>query len=133
MIKRLLLTSATILASPLLGGSAAAAPAWSDIGPDLLPTYGHAELYVGNIARQGDHMVAGELHAVLDAPWFDPNDSGSYRDIYFRVLADCRDGTVAIHANWPEGPDEASVSPRDLRRPPPGSPNAKLLRAYCGS
>ena len=131
MSKTLSIASSVILASALLAVPAAAAPPWSDIGKDQLATYGSAELFVGKLARQGDHMMSGELHAVLDDPWHDPNDSGSFSDIYFRVLADCRDGTVAVHPTWPEGPDEASVSARDLKRPMPGSADEKLLRAYC--
>jgi hypothetical protein len=69
---------------------------------------------------------------VLDQAWEDPNDSGAYRDIYFRTLADCRDGTFALEPSWPEGPDEGSVPKRDLRRPAAGTAGALLLRAYCG-
>ena len=130
MIKRLLVAS-SILASLLLTRPAAAgAPSWTSIGKDQLATYGSADLYVGKLARKGDHMMSGELHASLDNPWNNPNGSGSYRDIYFRVLADCAAGTIAVHSTWPEGPDESSISARDLRRPA-GSSDERLLRAYC--
>ncbi|HYX47431.1 MAG TPA: hypothetical protein VE820_11500 [Sphingomicrobium sp.] len=120
-----------LLTALLIAAPAAAAPSWIDIGKDQLTTYGPAELYVGKLAKQGDHMMTGEIHAVLDDPWQDPNGSGSFRDIYFRVLADCRDGTIAVHPSWPEGPDEASISIRDLKRPAPGGATEKLLKAYC--
>jgi hypothetical protein len=131
MSKTVQLVSSTFLAAALFAGPASAGPPWSDIGKDQLANYGSAELFIGKLARQGDHMVSGELHAVLDDPWHDPNDSGSFSDIYFRVLADCRGGTVAVHPAWPEGPDEASISARDLKRPTPGSSEERLLKAYC--
>lgn len=132
MIKALLASSSIALAAALLAGPAVAAPAWTDIGKDQLPGYGAAQLYVGHIARERDGKMAGQLRAVLDTPWSDPRTPGTYDDIYFKVLADCRAGTVGVMPSWPEGPDEASVPDRDLQRPAPGSAKAKLLRAYCG-
>lgn len=131
MIKTLL-ASSTLIAAALLAGPAAAAPSWSDIGKDQLATYGMAELYIGKITRSGDHRVTGELHARLDTPWEDPNASGAYNDIYFKVLADCSEQTVGIMPTWPDGPDEPGVPSSYLRRPVPGSVSAKLLKAYCG-
>jgi hypothetical protein len=130
MIKRLLVASSIVLASPFRAGPAAAAPSWSDIGKGQLATYGSAELYVGKLARKGD-LTSGELHASLDDPWNNPDGSGAFRDIYFRVLADCEAGTIAVHSTWPEGPDESSISARDLKRPAPGSSEERLLKAYC--
>lgn len=132
MIKRLLVAS-SILVSPLLASAAGAGPSWISIGKDLLPTYGSAELYIDKPeSKPGSPRVSGQLHAILDQPWIDPNASGAYRDIYFSVLADCRDRTVAIMPTWPEGFDESSVPVSDLKQPAAGSANAKLLRAYCG-
>ena len=131
MSKTVQIISSAFLASALFADPASAGTPWTDIGKDQLATYGPAELFVGKLARQGDHMVSGELHAVLDDPWHDPNDSGSFSEIYFRVLADCRGGTVAVHSTWPEGPDETSISARDLRRPAPGTSDERLLKVYC--
>ena len=132
MIKRLLVAS-SIFASSLLAQSAIAGPSWTSIGKDRLPTYGSAELYIDKAKSEpGSSRVSGQLHAILDEPWIDPNASGAYRDIYFSVLADCRDGTVAIMPTWPEGPDESSVPASELKQPAAGTANAKLLRAYCG-
>ena len=131
MIRRLLVASSIVLASPFLAGPAAAAPPWSAIGQEQLATYGSADLYVGKLALTGDHMMSGELHAVLDKAWNNPDASGSFRDIYFRVLADCQAGTIAVHSTSPEGPDEFSINARDLKRPAPGSSDERLLKAYC--
>lgn len=132
MIKRLLVAS-SILVSPLFAAAAGAGPAWTSIGKDRLPTYGPAELYIEKAqSRPGSARVSGQLHAILDEPWIDPNASGAYRDIYFLVLADCRDRTVAIMPTWPDGPDESSVPASALKEPAAGTPNAKLLQAYCG-
>lgn len=131
MIKRLLVASAILLASPLLAGPALAGPSWTSIGKDQLATYGPAELSVGKLTRTDGAMVSGELHASLDDPWSNPDGSGSFRDIYFRVLADCQAGTIAVHPSWPEGPDESSISVRDLKHPAPGSSDERLLKAYC--
>lgn len=133
MIKTLPAASWIILASPLLAGSAAAGPSWTHIGKGQLPRYGSAELYFGNAAaqRSGD-IRSGELHAVLDEPWVNPDASGSYRDIYFRVRANCRDRTIAVQPTWPDSPSSPSVRDRDMQRPGVGSGNEKLLKAYCG-
>lgn len=132
MIKRLLVAS-SILVSPLLAAAAIAGPSWTSIGKDRLPTYGAAELLIDKAeSKPGSPRVSGQLHAILEEPWIDPNASGAYRDIYFSVLADCRDRTVAIMPTWPEGPDESSVPPRELKQPAAGTANAKLLQAYCG-
>jgi hypothetical protein len=130
MIKRLLVASSILLGSSLLAGPAAAAPSWIDIGKEQLATYGSAELYVGKLARKGG-LTSGELHASLDDPWNNPDGSGAFRDIYFRVLADCPAGTIAVHSTWPDGPDESSISIRDLKHPAPGSSDERLLKAYC--
>lgn len=130
MIKRLLIASSMLVASPLIAGGAAAASPWSDIGRASLPAYGTAELYVSRAAAPSG-MMSGQLHAVLDQAWEDPDASGAYRDIYFRVLADCRDGTIAVQPSWPNGPDESSVPASALERPAPGTMQQRLLTVYC--
>ena len=130
MIKRSLVLSSILLSSPFLTSPASAAPSWTNIGKEQLATYGSAELYIGKPARKGD-LTSGELHASLDNPWNNPDGSGAFRDIYFRVLADCQAGTIAVHSTWPDGPDESSISARDLKRPAPGSSDERLLKAYC--
>jgi hypothetical protein len=131
MIKYFFAASSIVLASPLLSSPAAASPSWTDIGRAMLPSYGNAELYIDRNAPKPGAMTTGQLHAVLDQPWEDPNASGAFKDIYFRVLADCRDGMVAVQPSWPDGPDESSVPKSALRRPAAGTTDEKLLQAYC--
>jgi len=76
--------------------------------------------------------LAHSFHALLAAPWMDPKGSGYFRDIYFRLLANCRDGTFALQPTWPEGPDVTEIRDKELRRPVPGSANAMLLKTVCG-
>lgn len=131
MIKTVLVASSFVLASPLmLASPAAAGPSWTSIGKGNLPRYGSGELFIGKLARHRDG-VSGELHAVLDEPWINPDASGSYRDIYFRVRANCAAGTLAVQPTYPESPEDPTIEDKDMRRPPPGSPSAALLRAYC--
>jgi|SRR5690242_10361637 len=133
MIKRLLFASAIVLASPLLAGpSAAAHPTWTAIGQAMLPTYGNAQLFLDRGTAKRPDMMKGQLHALLAAPWMDPKGSGYFRDIYFRLLANCRDGTFALQPTWPEGPDVTEIRDKELRRPVPGSANAMLLKTVCG-
>jgi hypothetical protein len=132
MIKRLLFASSVILASPMLAGPASAGPNWTAIGKAELPSYGNAQLFIDPTPRPNGQMLSGQLRAVLDEPWNDPIVPGSYRDIYFRVLADCGARTIAIMPTWPEGPDKTSVPLQNLKRPVPGSADAMLLHAYCG-
>jgi hypothetical protein len=132
MIKTVLVASSFVLASPvLLASSAAAAPNWTSIGKGNLPRYGSGNLYIGKLARQRNDVVSGELRAVLDEPWINPDASGSYSDIYFRVRANCREGTLAVQPTYPESPQDPTIEDKDMRAPPPGSPSAALLRAYC--
>lgn len=132
MIKRLLVAY-PMLVSALFSGAAVAGPSWTSIGKDQLPNYGSAELFIDKANPEPrSQRISGQLHAVLDQPWIDPNASGAYRDIYFSVLADCRERTIAIMPTWPEGPDESSVPASDLKQPAAGTANAKLLQAYCG-
>ena len=130
MIKRVFVASAVVLAS--LAAPAAAGPSWTALGKAQLPSYGNAQIFIDRSSASPPGMMAGQLHAVLDEPWMDPNASGSYRDIYFRVLANCRAGTFALQPTWPVGPDEMSIHQRDLRRPVPGSAEDRLMRAVCG-
>lgn len=132
MIKRLIVAS-MLLAPPLVAGSAAAGPSWTSIGKGQLPRYGNAELSIHKApAKNAAYIMSGELHAVLDTPWVDPDASGSYRDIYFRVKANCRDGTIVVQPTWPEEPNAPSIRDSDLQRPVPGTGNERLLKAYCG-
>ena len=130
MIKRLLVASSLILASSL--PAAAAAPNWTAVGTGQLPSYGNAQLFIEKRAAKHPDMMTGQLHAVLAEPWEDPNGSGFYRDIYFRVLANCRDGTFAFQPTWPDGPDVTGIRTNELRRPIAGSTDDKLLKAVCG-
>ena len=132
MIKSLLATSPIVLAFVLLGSPAAASPKWVDIGKGQLPTFGAGELYIGGLLRNPSGIVTGQLHAVLDEDWQDPLQPAAFRDIYFRVMADCRNGTVAFHSTWPDGPDESGIDRSDLRPPSPGSVDEKLLKVSCG-
>ena len=131
MIKTLLAASSVILVSVLLTDPAAAGPSWTAIGKGQLPRYGNAELFIDKAADKRPGYVAGQLHAVLDEPWNDPDASGTYRDIYFHVLANCRDGLVAVQPTWPEESNTISIRDKDLQRPPAGSASDKLLKAYC--
>ena len=129
MIKRLLVASTFILVSSL--PAAAAAPSWTAIGPAQLPTYGSAQLFIDKGTMKRPDMVSGQLHAVLAQPWMDKMATGYYRDIYFRLLANRRDGTFALQPTWPEGPDVTEIRDKDLRRPLAGSADDKLLKAVC--
>jgi len=131
MIKRVLLASAIVLASPLLAGPVAAAHNWAAIGQALLPSYGNAELFLDKRTTKRPEIMTGQLHAVLAGPWMDPKGSGYYRDVYFRLLANCRDGTFALQPTWPEGPDVTEIRDKELRRPLAGSTDDKLLKAVC--
>jgi hypothetical protein len=132
MIKRVLLASSIVLASPLLAGPAAAAhPNWTAIGQAMLPTYGNAQLFLDKGAAKRPDMASGQLRAVLAAPWMDPKGSGYYNEVDFRLLANCREGTFALQPTWPEGPDVTGIRDKELRRPLAGSADDKLLKAVC--
>src|SRR5690242_18432774 len=133
MIKRLLLASSIVLASPLLAGPASAArPNWTAVGQAQLPAYGNAQLFLNRGTDKRPDIMAGQLHAQLAAPWMDPKGSGYYRDIYFRLLANCRERTFALQPTWPEGPDVTGIKLKELRRPVAGSADDMLLKAVCG-
>jgi len=132
MIKRIIAPASLLLASALLSGPAAAAR-WVDIGKAQLPSFGTGELYISGVERDSSGMVRARLHEVLDRVWEDPIQDGFFRDAYFRMLADCRNGTIAVHSTWPEGPDELSIPTDDLRRPAPGSVDSKLLQVSCAA
>ena len=131
MMKSLLAAPSILGCLFLLAAPAAAGPSWSSIGKGQLPRYGNGELYIGKLARHGDQLVSGELRAVLDQPWVNPDASGSYRDIYFRVRVNCRNGTLAVQPTWPDSPQTPTVRDGDMRRPAAGSGNDRLLKAYC--
>jgi hypothetical protein len=131
MIKRLFVGSSLIFASLSLAVPAAAGPNWTAVGKAELPRYGDAQLFIDKAAPKRAGFVSGQLHAVLDRPWNNPDASGSYSDIYFRMLANCRDGTVAVQPTWPDESDTTSIRDKDLQRPPAGSASEKLLRAVC--
>lgn len=130
MIRNLAIAS-LVLASPLVASAAEVRSGWVDIGKADLPTFGTGEIYIGRVALNRSGMVTGQLHGVLDREWEDPLQPGSFRDVYFDVLADCASGTVAFHSTWPVGPDQAGVYASDLRRPAPESLGRRLLNAAC--
>jgi hypothetical protein len=130
MIKRSLVASSLIVLSSL--PAVAAAPNWTAVGMAQLPSYGNAQLFIDKGTGNRPGMMRGQLHAVLAGPWEDPKGSGYYRDIYFRLLANCRDGTFALQPTWPEGPDATAIRANELRRPVAGSTDDKLLKAVCG-
>ena len=131
MIKRLLLAS-MVVASPLLFGQAVAGrPNWTAVGQAQLPSYGNAQLFIDKGVAKRPDMATGQLHAVLAGPWQDPMGSGYYRDIYFRLLANCRERTFALQPTWPDGPDTTEIKLKELRRPVAGSANDMLLKAVC--
>jgi hypothetical protein len=132
MIKRIITPASLLLASALLPGTAAAAP-WRDIGKAQMPSFGTGELYITGVERDSSGMVRARLHEVLDHSWEDPIQDGYFRDAYFRVLADCRNGMIAVHSTWPEGPDELAIPMDDLRRPAPGSVDSRLLQVSCAA
>lgn len=132
MIVRLPFHSPLLLAALLLAAPAAAAPDWTHFGKSDLPRYGRAELYIGELARHRDQAVSGELRAVLDQPWNNPDASGTFREILFRVRANCRERTIAVQPIWPESPEKSTIRDEDMYPAPPGSGNEKLLKAYCG-
>lgn len=132
MIVRLTFASPLLLALPLLAAPAAAAPDWTHFGRSDLPRYGSAQLYIGKLERHDGQAVSGELRAVLDEPWNNPDASGTYSEIFFRVRADCRDRTIAVQPIWPERPAKSTIRDKDMHPAPAGSGNEKLLRAYCG-
>jgi len=132
MIKRVFLASSIVLASPMFAGPAAAAHNWTAIGQASLPSYGNAELFLDKGTSKHPGMISGQLHAVLAQPWEDPKQPGFYRDIYFRLLANCSAGTFALQPTWPEGPDVTAIRIDQLRRPAAGSADAMLLKTVCG-
>lgn len=132
MIKTLLTASSIILALPLLAGPAAAGASWTSVGKAQLPTFGSAQIYLDRAAEKRPGMRAGKLRAVLDEPWQNPDASGFFDEVEFRVLANCQAGTFALQPTWPEGPDTTAIRERDLKRPALGSTNEKLLKAVCG-
>jgi hypothetical protein len=131
MTMRLILAS-TLLVALLVAAPATAAPKWTQFGKSDLPRYGSAQLYIGKLARHGDQAVSGELRAVLDEPWNNPDASGTYTEVFFRVRANCRERTIAVQPIWPESPRTSTVRDEDMHPAPSGSGNENLLKAYCG-
>lgn len=131
MIKRLLLASIVVASPMLFGPLAAARPNWTAVGQGQLALYGNAQLFIEKRAAKHPDMMTGQLHAVLAGPWEDPKGSGYYRDIYFRLLANCREGTFALQPTWPDGPDVTQIRDKELRRPVAESTDDKLLKALC--
>ena len=132
MNKPLLTASSLLFAFGIAVTPAMASPRWTDIGKVDLPTYGTGELYIGSLETQPSGMVTGKLHEVLDQLWEEPNATGEFRDVYLKFIADCRAGTVAYASTFPEGRSRMTFPVDQLRRPAPGSLDARLLTASCG-
>lgn len=132
MIVRLPFATPLLLAALVAAAPAAAAPDWTHFGKSDLPRYGSAQLYIGKLARHGGEAVSGQLRAVLDEPWNNPDASGTYTEIFFRFRANCRERTIAVQPIWPERPVKSTIRDEDMYPAPAGSGNERLLKAYCG-